>query len=329
VHLLSERAYGQRALSGTERAGLDERGDVFRDLLAENAVHSFAPYATFAVATNLYWSLRPQAVQSIFCVVAHSPVTAFATMAVAGVVVSWKELKMKSSLPPFPLRTIASHPLCPFLQRVVLTGIVKGYVRGKDFSPRYHPLGEAPSWFLALSPQRRDPVFELAAGDGVLYDTRVAAALVDEASDAVLASADLIARARERELVAHAQTVLDALRDVFTAKGGDALRESERRLFEALASVEPSLKPHGGSRFNGSSWSQVDCAYAPVFSLMLFFPRLRDASAWNELTNVRRWGLALFDHPHVQASRCEMYREEFERFFQRTGSHFPHFADHS
>jgi glutathione S-transferase len=255
--------------------------------------------------------------------------TAFAAIAVAGVLVPWKELMMKSSLPPFPLRTIASHPLCPFLQRVVLTGIVKGYVRGKDFSPRYHSLGEAPSWFLALSPLRRDPVFELAAGDGILYDTRVAAALVDEASDAVLASADVVARARERELVAHAQTVLDALRDVFTAKGGDALRESERRLFGALATVETSLKAHGGSHFDGSSWSQIDCAYGPVFSLMLFFPRLRNTSAWDELPNVRRWGLALFDDPNVQESRCESYREEFERFFQRTGSHFPHVAEHS
>jgi glutathione S-transferase len=257
----------------------------------------------------------------------RTAIAAVATMAVAGGVVSWKELMMIKSLPPFPLRTIASHPLCPFLQRVVLTGIVKGYVRGKDFAPRYHPLGEAPTWFLALSPQRRDPVFQLAAGGGVLYDTRVAAALVDEASDPLLASADVFARARERELVAHAQVVLDLLRGVFTAKDDAALEESERRLFDALGTVEPSVGPRGGRHFHGSSWSQVDCAYAPVFSLMLFFPRLRETSAWNELPSVRRWGLSLFDDPLVQASRCDGYREEFERFFQRTGSHFPHVAE--
>jgi glutathione S-transferase len=116
------------------------------------------------------------------------------------------------------------------------------------------------------------------------------------------------------------------LRSVFTAKADDVLRESERRLFEVLASVEPSLKAPG-SRFNGSTWSQVDCAYAPAFSLMLFFPRLRDASAWSALPNLRRWGLSLFDDPLVQASRCDGYREEFERFFQRTGSHFPRVSE--
>jgi glutathione S-transferase len=237
-------------------------------------------------------------------------------------------LMMKPSLPPFPLRTVASHPLCPFLQRVVLTGIVKGYVRGKDFAPRYHPLGEAPSWFLALSPQRRDPLFELATSDAVLYDTRVAAALVDESTDPVLASGDVVARARERELVAHVQLVLDALRAAFTAKDDDGLKDAERRLFDALAPVELSLKARGGSnRFNGSSWSQVDCAYAPAFSLMFFFPRLRNASAWTELPNVRRWGLALSDDPLVQASRCDGYHEEFEQFFRRTGSYFPKVAE--
>jgi glutathione S-transferase len=229
---------------------------------------------------------------------------------------------MKPSLPPFPFKTIASHPLCPFLQRVVLTATVKGYIRGKDFDPRYHPLGDAPSWFLAISPQRRDPVFELAGGDGVLYDTRVAAALVDEASGAVLASADVVARAKDRELVAHAQAVLDSLRDVFTAKDDDALMERERRLFDALQPVEARLEG-AGNRFNGAAWSQVDCAYAPVFSLMLYFRHLRGATGWNALPKVRCWAEALFEDPLVRASRCDAYREEFDRFFQRTGSHFP------
>jgi glutathione S-transferase len=227
-------------------------------------------------------------------------------------------------LHPFPLKTLASHPLCPFLQRVVLTGLVKGYARGQDFAPRYHALGEAPEWLLALSPQRRDPVFELDAG-GVLFDARVAAALVDEASGPTLASDDVFARARERELVAHAQVVLEALRGVFTAADGAAVQLGERRLFDALAVVEPHLR--GGARYGGSRWSQVDCAYAPAFSLMLFFRRLRDTSSWRPLPNLARWASALADDPLAQASRCDGYREEFERFFAFTGSRFPDFAE--
>jgi glutathione S-transferase len=243
----------------------------------------------------------------------------------AGVVAFRKELLM-SSLAPFPFRTITSHPLCPFLQRVVLTAIVKGYVRGKDFAPRYHALGEAPEWFLAISPQRRDPAFHLATGDGVLFDARVAAALVDEASGPTLAAGDVVVRAKERELVGHAQIVLDALRSVFTAKDDVALNDAELRLFDALLPIEPQLKARG-SRYNGACWSQVDCAFAPVFSLMFFHARLRSARVWSELPNVKRWGLALSDDPLVQASKCERYGEEFERFFARMGSRFPEVAD--
>jgi glutathione S-transferase len=229
-------------------------------------------------------------------------------------------------LPPFPLKTLSSHPLCPFLQRVVLTALVKGYARGTNFSPRYHALGEAPEWFLALSPQRRDPVFELAAGDGVLFDARVAAALVDETSGSTLAADDVVARAKERELVAHAQTTLDALRGLFTAKDLATCQESERRVFDALAVVEAQLRSPS-PRFNGSAWSQVDCAYAPAFSLMLFFRRLREAPSWGALPHVQRWASALAEDPLVQASRCDGYFEEFNRFFARTGSRFPDFAD--
>jgi glutathione S-transferase len=224
-------------------------------------------------------------------------------------------------LPQFPLRTLASHPLCPFLQRVVLTALVKGYVRGQDFSPRYHPVGDAPDWFLALSPARRDPVFELRDGHEVVFDTRVAAALVDEVSGPALADSDPFVRARERELVAHAQFVLDSLRGVFVAKDELALQQSLARVFEGLAALE--RQGVGRERYHGSAWSQVDCAYGPVFSLMWWFRPLRELSAWSALPRVRLWASVLAEDPLVVASRCEAYGNEFEKFFTRVGSRFP------
>lgn len=217
---------------------------------------------------------------------------------------------------------ILSHPLCPLAQRCRLVLLKKGFVLGRDFEMDYVDLSRLPDWFRVRSPSGRMPMLELD-GEIVSYETSNICEYLDETCPPRLGPDDARLRLRHRDAIVRADRLLDALKGVFTATRESSLDSAISEVFDQLAPVELELRDR--SRFyNGHRFSLVDAAFAPFFSLFLFFEATRSRAEWDLIPRVRAWGEALLEDPLVTASRCPSYHDEFLRFFDRFGSAFVH-----
>ena len=196
---------------------------------------------------------------------------------------------------------IASHPLCPHAQKLRLA------LATRDVDFRFEPvdLAAIPDWFRELSPEGRMPAIE--SGGDVGFD---AAATIERYAP----TPD-----DQRDLVNTASALLDELRGVFTAKSEADLEVATQGLFASLARVEATLDRDAPA----SELDAADLAFAPLFSLLLFYRCLAERPEWESLPRLRRWADRLLADDRVLASRCPRYSAEFDHFFALVGASFP------
>jgi glutathione S-transferase len=109
---------------------------------------------------------------------------------------------------------LVSHPLCPYVQRAVITLHEKQIPHERE----YVDLAQKPDWFLALSPLGKVPL--LLVGDAVLFESAVICEYLDEVTPGSLHPVDPLLKARHRAWIESGSSILNAVAGFYSAKDG-------------------------------------------------------------------------------------------------------------
>lgn len=184
--------------------------------------------------------------------------------------------------------------LCPFFQRVALTFLEKRL----DFEPVFIDPANKPEWFMALSPRGRNPL--LAVDGHVLFESAAMAEFVDELASPPLMPIDPFLRAEVRAWVSATGEAFQALFAVMAAADQASLDRAATELRSKLAAFEARLE---GPLFNGSAFSPVDAAMAPLLQRVTWLDDLTPRpNLLSDLPKVAAWRDVLLSRDTVQRS---------------------------
>lgn len=212
---------------------------------------------------------------------------------------------------------LVSFPLCPFVQRSVIT------LRHKkiEFKATYIDLEKPPEWFTKISPLGKVPVLRVRpAGreEIVLFES----AVINEYLDATLGSpmipADPLARARDRAWIECASEALMTNYSATMATDPAEAETSIAELFDTLGHVEGQLA--SGPYWHGKELSLVDAAWAPLFMRLKLLPVTWKHSFWRSHAKTRAWAEALLATPEVKESVLKTFDSDYLAYLRRHGS---------
>ncbi len=153
---------------------------------------------------------------------------------------------------------LISFPICPFVQRAVITLRYKQV----DFEITYIDLAGPPAWFAELSPFRKVPVLRVA-GQHAIFESAVIDEYLDEITPGALLPADALQRALDRSWIEFGTACLLAFSAMVHANNVADYEAARQALKDKVAWLERALGE--GPYFNGKDISLVDFAYAPLF----------------------------------------------------------------
>jgi glutathione S-transferase len=208
--------------------------------------------------------------------------------------------------------TLASHALCPYVQRAAIVLAEKGVA----FERREVDLSNKPAWFLAVSPLGKTPV--LLVDDVPLFESAVICEYLDETLAPRLHPADALLRARERAWVEFGSAVLNLIARFYNAADETALLAARDALVERFVQIEARLNEDPW--FAGERFGLVDAAFGPVFRYFDVFERCADFGFFEATPRVRAWRAALAARPSVRDAAAPDYPERLAAFLRARGS---------
>jgi glutathione S-transferase len=156
-----------------------------------------------------------------------------------------------------PTLKLISHKLCPYVQRARIVLAEKTIPHDIEFID----LGNKPDWFLEISPLGKVPV--LLVDGKPIFESAVIAEYLDEITAGTLHPADPVAKAVNRSWIEFASNTLSVIGNFYNAPDETTFETAIDVLISRMATLETALGQ--GPYFNGSEFSLVDAAFAPVF----------------------------------------------------------------
>jgi glutathione S-transferase len=208
--------------------------------------------------------------------------------------------------------TLASHALCPYVQRAAIVLAEKGVA----FERREVDLSNKPAWFLAISPLGKTPV--LLVDEVPLFESAVICEYLDETLAPRLHPADALLRAQERAWIEFGSAVLNLTARFYNAADETALIAARDALVERFAQIEARLSE--GPWFAGERFGLVDAAFGPVFRYFDVFERCADFGFFEATPRVRAWRTALAARPSVRDAVAADYPQRLAAFLRARGS---------
>ena len=205
---------------------------------------------------------------------------------------------------------LASHALCPYVQRAAIVLAEKGVA----FERREVNLADKPAWFLAVSPLGKTPVL-LVAGEPV-FESAVICEYLDDTQAPRLHPDDALERARHRGWIEFASALLNTIAGFYAAADDAALRKRCDELRERLLQLECELERRPGPYFAGAPFSLVDAAFGPVFRYFDVFERIADFGFFERTPRLLAWRRALALRDSVRRAVAPDYPEPLLAFFQ-------------
>ncbi len=202
---------------------------------------------------------------------------------------------------------LVSFPLCPFVQRSVITLKHKNV----PFKLTFIDPGNLPDWFLDKSPTGKVPLL-LVDLDTPVFESAVISEYVDEITPPQLMPTDPLQRALARAWIAFASDMIMAMHRWMTAPTEEAFREARDEAAKGLKRMEAQCQ--AGPCFNGPDFSLLDATLAPV---LMRYDLLQDPdSPWQaaEYPRLARWWQHLSNLPEVKESTIGDFRERLTRF---------------
>lgn len=214
---------------------------------------------------------------------------------------------------PAPL-VLASHALCPYVQRAAIVLTEKGVA----FERREVDLAAKPAWFVAVSPLGKTPVL-LVAGEPV-FESAVICEYLDETQPPRLHPDDALERARHRGWIEFASALLNTIAGFYNAADDAALNKKRDALREGLRRLERELERRPGPYFAGAPFSLVDAAFGPVFRYFDAFERIADFGFFENTPRLLAWRHALAQRDSVRHAVAPDYPERLRAFLRARGS---------
>ncbi len=211
-----------------------------------------------------------------------------------------------------PRLVLASHALCPYVQRAAIVLAEKGV----PFERREVDLADKPEWFLRVSPLGRTPVL-LADGEAI-FESAVICEYLEETALPPLHPPRALQRARHRAWMAFGSELLDAIAGFYNAPDEAVLAACAARIRERFAQLEAVLGE--GPYFAGPGFSLVDAVFGPVFRYFDCFDRIGDFGFWRGLPRLQAWREALAARPSVVQAVRPDFPERLRRFVEARGS---------
>ncbi|MEK8090012.1 glutathione S-transferase family protein [Thermithiobacillus plumbiphilus] len=206
---------------------------------------------------------------------------------------------------------LISFPLCPFVQRSMVTLLHKGV----DFRVTYIDLDNKPEWFLEISPTGKVPVLRVEST--VLFESAVINEYIDEVTEPRLHPADPLTRASHRAWIEYGSSLLVDQFNLMLARDSEGLNAMAERFFKRLQMLESQLV---GPFFQGPDFSLVDAAFAPLFQRLEIMQRLHPSLGWTDLPRLQAWSQALLALSAVQQSVPQDFDAQFAAYLRRKGS---------
>lgn len=214
---------------------------------------------------------------------------------------------------PEPLSLI-SHPLCPYVQRAVISLAEKGVPFGRiDVD-----LANKPAWFVALSPLGKTPV--LRVGDRAVFESAVILEYLEETQPHPLHPADPLARAEHRSWIEFGSSVLADIAGLYGAPDEAAFAARSATLAAKFDRLEARLDPQG-PWFDGEAFGLVDAVFGPVFRYFDVFDRIGDFGILPGRPRLAAWRKALHDRPSVRNAVAADYETRLWAFLLARRSH--------
>jgi glutathione S-transferase len=211
---------------------------------------------------------------------------------------------------------LASHALCPFVQRAAIVLAEKGV----PFTRREIDLAHKPDWFLAVSPLGKTPVLLVggnAHGEGAqaLFESAVICEYLDDMAVPRLHPLDPLARARHRAWMEFGSGVLATIASFYNAGDAAALGASRATLRARFVQLEAACHARG-PWFDGAAFSMVDAVFAPVFRYFDAFEALGQPSFFDDTPRLRRWRAGLAQRSSVRGAVAPDFDQRLLRFLR-------------
>jgi glutathione S-transferase len=212
-----------------------------------------------------------------------------------------------------PQLELVSHPLCPYVQRAVITLLEKKIPHGRT----YIDLANKPDWFLQISPLGKVPLLKI--GDEVLFESAVICEYLDEITPGSLYPSDPLERAKHRAWIEFGSTILNTIAGFYNASDQNQFGQKRKELLDKFAWIERNGL--GQPYFAGERFSLVDATYAPIFRYFDVLETVIQDDFFANTPNVKRWRQALQGQPHVQNAVVVDYPQRLLAFLQQRNSY--------
>ena len=209
---------------------------------------------------------------------------------------------------------LISFPICPFVQRSVITLLEKG----ADYKVTYIDLADKPDWFLAISPMGKVPVLRVD-DEHVIFESAVINEFVNEVTPGDLHPDDPIAKARDRAWIAFTETLLFDQYRLMMAEDAKAFEDAWHDTEPRLARLEAALS---GPLWGGESLRLVDTAVAPLLQRYAVVDRIMGLPDYADFPHLQAWWSALSERPSVTGSVPADFEEQVRTYFREKDSHF-------
>jgi glutathione S-transferase len=201
---------------------------------------------------------------------------------------------------------LASHALCPYVQRVAIVLAEKGV----PFERREVDLADKPAWFRAASPLGKTPVL-LADGEPI-FESAVICEYLEDTAPPALHPADALQRAQHRAWMEFGSALLDTIAGFYNARDEAALQDRVAALRARIVRLEGALG--SGPYFAGAAFGIVDAVFAPVFRYFDLFDRIGDFGFWSDVPKTLAWRRALAARPSVADAVRDDYPQRLAQF---------------
>ncbi|HLP68314.1 MAG TPA: glutathione S-transferase family protein [Rhizobium sp.] len=212
-----------------------------------------------------------------------------------------------------PSLTLISHPLCPYVQRAVISLSEKAI----PFKRIDIDLSQKPDWFKAISPLGKTPV--LKVGDHSIFESAVILEYLEETRPHPLHPADPLARADHRAWMEFGSAVLNDIAGFYSAPDEAAFEAKVVALEAKFARIEQRLGD--GLFFDGDRFSLVDAVFGPAFRYFDVFDLVGDFGIMTDKPKTNGWRSALAARPSVASAVGADYNMRLEAFLRGRQSH--------
>ncbi|WP_019616076.1 glutathione S-transferase family protein [Psychromonas ossibalaenae] len=217
---------------------------------------------------------------------------------------------MSSAMRPIEL---ISFKLCPFVQRSVITLNKKGI----DYKITYIDLADKPDWFLKISPLGKVPVVKY--GDDVLFESAVINEFLDEITPEQIMPQDPLQKAKDRGWIEYLSQVTMNQYMLMTADSQEAFETHKISLTEKLLRLENTVSADGF--FNGSEFSLVDSAFAPVLTRLDLVKRFFNFDLLADMPRLQALSALLINQDYVKKSVVEEFDEIMHESLKNNNSY--------